>query len=77
MNENPIDGIWYSTSEEPLPGSPCYGCRRALRRSHVIDEDGTILQFHLVRQGATLDCIGLNYRMQVLLSELDESAPVR
>lgn len=69
---NPVRGIWYNDGDEPLAGSPCGGCRRGLRRSHIIDpEDGAILQHHLVREGLTLECDGLNYRIQLLLKELE------
>lgn len=66
---NPIDGQWYSLNERKLPGSPCYGCRRGLRRSYHILCDG-VSQFHLVRRGLTIDCTGLDYRISLLFEEL-------
>lgn len=66
---NPVRGEWWNDGDEPLPDSPCWGCRRGLRRAHVIDPDtNVILQHHLVREGVTVDCDGLNYRMQQLLT---------
>lgn len=34
--------------------------------------DSQILQHHLVREGLTMDCTGLDYRMQLLLKELED-----
>lgn len=66
---NPVRGNWYGYTEEPLPGSPCHGCRRGLRRGHFVDDDCEILQHHLVREGVTIDCTGLNYRIDLLLAK--------
>jgi hypothetical protein len=57
---NPIRGLWYAGPREPLPDSPCYGCRRGLRRSYVVVGD-QIFHHHLVREGVTIDCIGTGW----------------
>lgn len=66
---NPSRGFWYGKPDEPLLGSPCWGCRRGFRRAYVVDLDGGLLQHHLVRGGVTIDCVGLNYRIQCLFAE--------